>query len=144
MAVFQILTTLAECSAILAAFVGVARIFRINVLLERRRDAEAEVRFWTKRLPKQDTFAVPFGEVRALLSNEQTRVVADPPHEDSARRRDRRRPPPGRSRAHLAPGPPLAGGMEPRGGGGGGHRDEQRDGPRGRAGILVRRVARGA
>ena len=40
MAVFQILTTLAECSAILAAFVGVAGIFRIHVLLERRRDAE--------------------------------------------------------------------------------------------------------
>src|SRR5215470_14905040 len=42
MAVFQILTTLAECSAILAAFVGVAGIFRIHVLLERRRDAESE------------------------------------------------------------------------------------------------------
>jgi len=93
-AVFQILTTLAECSAILAAFVGVAGIFRIHVLLERRRDAEAEVRFWTKRLTKQDTFAVPFGDVQALLSNEQTRVVADPPHEDllaAAIAADRRR-----------------------------------------------------
>ena len=94
MAVFQILTTLAECSAILAAFVGVAGIFRIHVLLERRRDAESEVRFWTKRLTKQDTFTVPFADVLALLSDEQTRVAANPPHEDllaAAIAADRRR-----------------------------------------------------
>jgi len=94
MAVFHILTTLAECSAILAAFVGVAGIFRIHVLLERRRDAESEVRFWTKRLTKQDTFTVPFADVLALLSDEQTRVAANPPHEDllaAAIAADRRR-----------------------------------------------------
>ena len=94
MAVFQILTALAEWSATLAAFVGVAGIFRIHVLLERRRDAEAEVRFWTKRLTKQDTFAVPFADVLALLTDEQTRVTAAAPHGDllaAAIAADRRR-----------------------------------------------------
>ena len=66
------------------------------------------MRFWTKRLTKQDTFAVPFADVQALLSNEQTRVVPDPPHEDllaaavaADRRRDALRPILRRARAAL-------------------------------------------
>src|SRR5262249_3570283 len=53
-----------------------------------------EVRFWTKRLTKQDTFTVPFADVLALLSDEQTRVAVNPPQEDllaAAIAADRRR-----------------------------------------------------
>ena len=70
----QTLGTLAESSAVLAAFVGLVGICRFQVLLDRRRDAEGELRAWMRRLTKQDTFVRPLEAVLAMVEEERTRV----------------------------------------------------------------------
>ena len=44
-AAVQVLTSFAESSTALAAFVGIVGMFRLHVLDERQRHAESEVRF---------------------------------------------------------------------------------------------------
>src|SRR5262249_49737655 len=79
---FQTLGTLAESSAVLAAFVGLVGIFRLHVLLDRRRDAEGELRAWMKRLTKRDTFVLPLNAVLAMVDEERP-LVEGYPQKDS-------------------------------------------------------------
>jgi hypothetical protein len=78
LALSQTLGTLAESSAVLAAFVGLVGICRLHVLLDRRRDAEGELRAWMKRLTKQDTFVLPLNAVLAMVDEERTRAEGYP------------------------------------------------------------------
>src|SRR5215510_7451087 len=80
-AVVQVLTSIAESSTALAAFVGIVGMFRLHVLDERQRDTESEVRFWLKRVMKRESFVASFADVQVWLLEEQS-GVAGPPHRE--------------------------------------------------------------